>query len=109
MSGCRPRLRSPWFGDGMTSGTIEESGAKGRMPTAAFGTGSTRWRFESDPWGAVGSGGMAQLNSDADRVAARCLLFLYAPARAIAPGGAAVHSARGVWRKHHRRPGVFDL
>ena len=67
MSGTRPLLRSPWFGEGMMSETIEESGSNVRMLAAVLGTGRARWRFESDPDDTVGPVGMVQLKSDGER------------------------------------------
>src|SRR5579862_8569148 len=49
MSMPRPLLRSPKFGEGMTSEAIEVSGVKIFMFAAVFGIGSERSRFESDP------------------------------------------------------------
>src|SRR5262249_31768547 len=47
MSGARPLLRSPKFGEGITSEAIEESGVNVFMFALSRGTGSARWRFES--------------------------------------------------------------
>src|SRR4051812_24207050 len=49
MSGRRPLLRSPKFGDGMTSETTEESGVNVCMSALPFGIGRARKRFESNP------------------------------------------------------------
>jgi hypothetical protein len=45
----------------MMSETMEESGSNVRMLAAALGTGSTRWRFESDEGDAGGPEGIRQL------------------------------------------------
>lgn len=47
MSGCRPLLRSPKFGEGITSEATDESGVKVFMLLLPPGIGSTRLRFES--------------------------------------------------------------
>src|SRR4051794_13951687 len=49
MSGRRPLLRSPKFGDGMTSETTEESGVNVFMSALPLGIGRARKRFESIP------------------------------------------------------------
>src|SRR4051812_48998055 len=49
MSGRRSLLRSPKFGDGMTSETTEESGVNVFMLALPLGIGRARWRFESVP------------------------------------------------------------
>jgi hypothetical protein len=42
-------VRSPKFGDGITSETVEESGVKILMFVLVRGSGKARCRFESDP------------------------------------------------------------
>src|SRR3954468_16836142 len=57
MSIARPPARSPWFGEGSTSETTEESGVNVGMSALPFGTGRGRCRFESEAMGPCGMKG----------------------------------------------------
>jgi hypothetical protein len=66
MSGGRPLLRSPEFGDGMTSDTIEESGVKLIMFALPLGMRRASGRFELVLSGTCGRGGIGQINRGAE-------------------------------------------
>ena len=61
MSGARPPFRSPKFGEGMTSETIDESGLNAFIPAPTQGIGRARWRFASGPSVAWESGGINRI------------------------------------------------
>src|ERR1700722_6043406 len=61
MSGRRALFRSPWFGDGMTSEAIEESGVNVFIFALALGSGAARRSLESSPTGANEPSGIGQL------------------------------------------------
>src|SRR5882724_6387365 len=65
MSGRRPLFRSPWFGDGMTSEAIEESGLNVFMLALAPGIARTRGGAEGMPSGLDIGGGIGGFQSGA--------------------------------------------